>query len=126
MTGGRPYSPRSRLPTFYRSLPDDPWPGTPLELRLSRVRSTTEDSPMNTTPCSPVSPRWTAWPSPGRLLALLAAGLLLAPAAVRADTTWQGIVPGDWFTPANWTAGVPTVGVKGGFNAFLGSSGSAT
>jgi len=40
------------------------------------------------------------------------AAALLAATSARAQTFWTGAISSDWFTPGNWTAGVPTVGPR--------------
>jgi hypothetical protein len=54
----------------------------------------------------------------------VAAGVVLLTAilAYGDDTSWQHPATGNWFTPTNWTAGVPT----GDDRAYIGSEGTAT
>jgi autotransporter-associated beta strand protein len=62
-------------------------------------------------------------------LFVISAGLLLLPTATLSATTWIGLDLGDWNTPGNWDAGVPTAGVEAWINngttAVLDTSGPA-
>src|SRR5262245_16426240 len=42
---------------------------------------------------------------------VVAAALLAATSSTRAQTNWTGAISSDWFTPGNWSAGVPTGGL---------------
>src|SRR5262249_22050609 len=48
---------------------------------------------------------------------VVAAALLAATSSTRAQTFWTGAISSDWFTPGNWTAGVPIGPV--GTSAFI-------